>query len=148
MIDLVIEIEREHGSVIEELKIVTRIESDHLPVSLECAGTIKNKQEEREGEGREREGRLRWVESRREKYIAGMTEKINRLDGEAGNAQDRWDRLIGAIREVAGDLMGRKGNRKNTGAGKGKRQERQIRYQKNKYVEGAKKMAEIKKGGG
>lgn len=38
VLDLVIEIERGKESVIEEMKIVPKVESDHLPVSITCKG--------------------------------------------------------------------------------------------------------------
>lgn len=83
MLDLVIEVERESGSVIENLEIVSRIESDHLPISLTCRRKTK---EVRENENKEKEGeeRMRWDERKREDFELGMIENANRLDSEVG----------------------------------------------------------------
>lgn len=47
VLDLEIGIENEAGSIIEELKVMPRIESDHLTIILTCRGGIKNRQREK-----------------------------------------------------------------------------------------------------
>lgn len=83
VLDLVIEVEKESGSIIEELEIVPRIESDHLPISLTCRGKTWESREYEDKE-REEEERMRWDERRREEYKLGMAEKADRLDMEVG----------------------------------------------------------------
>lgn len=52
VLDLAIEVENEKGSVIDEIKVVPRIESDHLPVEIH----IGTKREREGGPRKEREG--------------------------------------------------------------------------------------------
>lgn len=102
VLDLVIEIENEKGSLIEGIKIETRIESDHLPVEIvikrkgECRREQKSK--------RKREFRLKWDGDKRDEYWEEMTKRKHEIGGECRETQERWEILAKLIWEVGRDL--------------------------------------------
>lgn len=48
--DLVIELENEKGSIIGELRVESRVESDHLPVEMHIGRKSAKKREKKMGE--------------------------------------------------------------------------------------------------
>lgn len=77
--DLVIEIDSESGNVVEKIRIVPRIESDHLPVEIFLSGRGERKSEKRSKEKR-KEVRLRWDGDKKGEYRKGMEDR----EGEVG----------------------------------------------------------------
>lgn len=102
VLDLVIEVENERGSVIDELKVVPRIESDHLPVELLIRR--KAEREDRRKKGREKEYKLKWEVELEVEYARKMGEKAKELGEQKGGAKDRWEKLIKNIWEVGKEL--------------------------------------------
>lgn len=106
MLDLVIEIENEKGSQIEELNIEPKIESDHLPVEIYIE--IGEKEEVREGGKKKKEKkeyRMWWDKDLREEYENRVEKKAEGMEEEKGlGVQDRWERLTKFIWEVGWEL--------------------------------------------
>ena len=105
VLDLVLEVDRGGDSVIDELRIEARVESDHLPVTFVVG---------RNGQGEDKKGRtngkatgiqvLRWDQRRVREYreILGRTEEEE--NGTETNAQEKWNNLVSKIWKAAGEL--------------------------------------------
>lgn len=102
VLDLVIEIENEKGSIVDELKVENRIESDHLPVEVLIGRESIGKRGEKKG--RKKVYRLKWDSELKEKYTSEMRERALELESEGKNVQEKWDRLVKIIWEVGKKL--------------------------------------------
>lgn len=126
VLDLVIEIENEEGSAIEELKIGIRIESDHLPVEINLEGEEDIEKDKRGKKEKSVELKPLWAKEREEEYRRRMEEKKIDEEEEDG-VQKSWERLIKNIWEV-----GREMNlvKKQDGGGEWKERDQDIIAQK------------------
>lgn len=101
VLDLVVELETEGISIIDELRVVTRTESDHLPVAIYL--DTNRGEIEKEGSVNEviTERRLYWDDSKKDEYRKLMEERGINIQEEGLAEQARWENLINEIWEVA-----------------------------------------------
>lgn len=147
VLDLVVEVESEIGSIVEEVKIVPRIESDHLPVEfiLENDWEIGIESEWEKGGNRREEARLVWDGKKRQQYSELMEEKLLEKGSQEKGGQERWEELVRKIKETAREL---KMLKESVGRGEKRWQDKEIREQKRKTWEALKKMVKYKRGRG
>lgn len=100
VLDLVIEFENDKGSIVEEIKIEPRIESDHLPVEVYVERKEEYRRQKINNKGK-REFRLKWDGKKREDYCEGMKNREKEIGGESLGVQERWDILTKVIWEVS-----------------------------------------------
>lgn len=129
VLDLIIEIETERGSIVEEIKVEPRIESDHLPVEIHLEGkgakTIRDSR-------KRKEFRLKWDGRVKEEYKRALNERAEGLVGSRLTVHERWTRLVGVIWETGRELK----LVKALGEGGGEERDGDIKAQK-KRVNGA-----------
>lgn len=122
VLDLVIEIENDKGSLISKMEVITRIESDHLPIEIgiRVEKEVDGKKE-RNGKktDRQKEYRLRWEKDKAQEYGVRMERKGGEMikEGEVLGLQDRWGRIVGAIWEIGNELKMIKEVKKGEGGG-------------------------------
>lgn len=106
VLDLVIEMESEIGSIIEKIEVLTRIESDHLPVRIEIGKMTEKGMVRERGGGEEprEEDKLKWDEEKSLQYAQKMGEKLQDLGSQEKGAQERWGNLIKTVYEVGREL--------------------------------------------
>lgn len=104
VLDLVVEIENESGSIIDELNVETRIESDHLPVEISIGKRGYNGGSRNKKAKGTKEYRLWWDNDLREEYRNKMERRAEGMEEEGLGIQDRWERLLKNIWEVGWDL--------------------------------------------
>lgn len=128
VLDLAIEVENEKGSVIDELKVVPRIESDHLPVEIHIRRKIER--EDRLRKEREKEYKLKWDVRLEEEYYRKMGEKATELGLYKVGAKERWEKLIKNIWEVGKELK----LVREQGGAEGEERDGDIKAQKKGYM--------------
>ena len=121
VIDLILERRNRKMSVLQAMKIIERIESDHLPVGFTLQGKMgkegwrKKKRRQDEENGKEEKGKvlqLKWKEAGRENYEG----RVERADCDIGKAEktaeERWNHLLQKVRQTGEELkmVRRKGN--------------------------------------
>ena len=108
VLDLVLEVANIYLSLIKEMKVNTRVESDHLPVEI----VVRFKKELREVNNTGEKGNtfidevpsLKWNDEKRNEYLSKMQDlKIESVDGNS-SLQDRWEKSFEASRHVAKEL--------------------------------------------
>ena len=103
VLDLVIEMEDEEEDRVKEIRVVPRIESDHLPVVVKLRGmnetenTERNTRRKRKGEKIEK---LIWEKREKEKFEQEL-QKVWTQDNEGDEMETKWLRMKQAIWEAA-----------------------------------------------
>lgn len=109
VLDLVIEIENDKGSLVNKMEVKPRIESDHLPIEISI-GVEKVIDERRVRNGRkkdrQKEYRLIWEKDKAQEYETKMRKKGEEMkkEGEVLGLQDRWSRIVESMWEVGKEL--------------------------------------------
>ncbi|OXU19588.1 hypothetical protein TSAR_013440 [Trichomalopsis sarcophagae] len=104
VLDLVIEIETEGISIIDEVRVITRTELDHLPVAIYLEENSIEAKIENDRNRERMERKLVWDESKRGGYWGTMKEKGRDITIEGMNTQDRWGQLYETIWETGKEL--------------------------------------------
>lgn len=131
VLDLVLEGGAGTTETISDVRVITRMEPDHLPVTFYIPGAGEIEREQPKINVHKQE-KLKWKEKMSKEYEALMKEKWSGLEFTGKNAQEKWDMLLITIKEVAGDLKMQVGN---SSAGINMERDRPIREQK-KVVRG------------
>lgn len=104
VLDLVLELETEKESLIEELNVIYRIESDHLPVSLEIKREgldemgIEEEQIDLKAQG------LKWRGGKTVEYKEKIRKEEGKKENEGNNAQEKWEKMRMVINKAAEEL--------------------------------------------
>lgn len=117
VLDLLIEFESGEENVVEEIRVVPRIESDHLPVQFTIRGNTGTQPIRSNGDNSNAmidNVVLRWKEEMQREYVGEMKELITNIDQTEDNIQKRWECLRDTITTVAKNLgMVRKEHNQN-----------------------------------
>ncbi|KAK0075962.1 hypothetical protein PV326_011155 [Microctonus aethiopoides] len=106
VLDIVIEVDRGDEEAVEKLEIITRVESDHLPVTFEVKRGEKRKKEhmERKGKGEDGRRKIKWEKDREKQYTAAVIKKIKEVEENERREVGDWESIKRIIWEAAKEV--------------------------------------------
>ncbi|KAK0079746.1 hypothetical protein PV326_008570, partial [Microctonus aethiopoides] len=105
VLDIVMEVDRGDEEAVEKLEVITRVESDHLPVTFEVKRREKRKKEhtERKGKGEDGRRKIKWEKDREKQYTVAVMKKIKEEEENERREVGDWESIKRIIREAAKD---------------------------------------------
>ncbi|KAK0157256.1 hypothetical protein PV327_011300 [Microctonus hyperodae] len=121
VLDLIIEVERAKGGI-GKLEVITRTESDHLPVRFEVGRKGKKRREKRKRKGKRKKGeeKIKWEKEKKTEYRATVIKMIREQEKE-GKVVGKWEAIKKGLWEAAREVKIVRREKTGEERGKGER---------------------------